>query len=121
MASWLALLAIVAQLLLPFVHAAAMDAGVKMAWCGTGPAPAALDSSQAEIAALASESGDAKLIVKCALCSVAGLNATTPLQAPISLPLLAPLQHAAPPWQQAFFSPQSFSIPPPPRGPPLIS
>lgn len=131
MASWLALLAIVAQLLLPFVHAAAMDAGVKMAWCGSGPAPAALDGNllaldrdlleMVEMAAQVSERGDAKLIVKCALCSVAGLHAIAPLQAPVSLPLLAPLQHAPPPWQQVFFSPQSFSKPPPPRGPPLIS
>ncbi|WP_157669395.1 DUF2946 family protein [Chitinibacter sp. GC72] len=131
LASWLALLAIVAQLLLPFVHAAAMDAGVKMAWCGTGPVPAALNGNVltpdtdlleiAEMAVLASERGDAKLIVKCALCSVAGLHAIAPLQAPVSLPLLAPLQHAPPPWQQAFVSPLSFSTPPPPRGPPLIS
>lgn len=115
-ATWLALLAIVAQLLLPFAHAAAMDAGVKLAWCGTGKAPmlgADLASSQ--------DSGDAKIIVKCAICSLAGLHAIAPPPAPLSLPVLKPAQYAPQIVVQDFISPVSYAIPPPPRGPPQIS
>lgn len=115
-ATWLALLAIVAQLLLPFAHAAAMDAGVKLAWCGTGKAPvlgADLAGSQ--------DNGNAKIIVKCAICSVASLHAIAPPPAPFSLPVFKPAQYA--PWvaAQDVISPVSYAIPPPPRGPPLIS
>lgn len=115
-ATWLALLAVVAQLLLPFAHAAAMDAGVPLAWCGTGKAPTLSGDDAA-----ASSSADAKIIVKCAICSLGSLHAIAPLPLSFGLPLLgltSPVPVAV--WQD-FVSPTSFAIPPPPRGPPLIS
>ncbi|QLG88664.1 DUF2946 family protein [Chitinibacter bivalviorum] len=114
-AVWLALLAMLAQLLLPFVHVAAMDAGVSLAWCGKGKAP--LQASPAG----AQDGSDAKIIVKCSLCAVAGLQAIAPPPALIALPIAALLSHVLMPQWQEYFSPLSYAIPPPPRGPPLFS
>ncbi|WP_156905387.1 DUF2946 family protein [Chitinibacter tainanensis] len=114
----LALLAMLAQLLLPFAHAAAMDAGVPLAWCGTGPQPTAMqgDGSPAQGGA-----GEAKILVKCALCSVASLHALAP---PPALTLLALVPAPTLPVASLALShrsPLTRAIPPPPRGPPLIS
>ncbi|WP_373976301.1 hypothetical protein NT239_05865 [Chitinibacter sp. SCUT-21] len=114
LAPWFAVLAMVAQLLLPFAHAAAMDAGVPLAWCGTGQAPSVNQDSSLS-------SSDAKIIVKCAICSVASLHAIAPPPAQISLPLLIPVGHSPILRLTESFSVDSYAIPPPPRGPPLSS
>ncbi|MBM5571291.1 MULTISPECIES: DUF2946 family protein [Deefgea] len=117
-AAYCALLAMLCQLLLPFAHAAVMAQETSPAWCGTGAQPAqqwSLDNSTN------SPDDQPAKVMFCAVCAAAGAHALVPPTAILVLPAvqwLAVLQLA--PYLTEFSYP-SFAIPPPPRGPPLIS
>lgn len=117
-AAYCALLAMICQLLLPFAHAALMTQEVGAAWCGTGPQPIPQWSANA---APDEPDEQSATMMFCALCATASAHALVPPTAIIVLPFtkIDLVVQFEP--DSAEFSYPSYAIPPPPRGPPLIS
>ncbi|WP_028456586.1 DUF2946 family protein [Chitinilyticum litopenaei] len=109
-ANWLALLALALQLLLPFAHAAAMQDGVRIAWCGQGQAASPLPDQDAE--------QNARFIGKCALCSLAGLHGMAPPPATATLAVSAATGTPGLLHEPSRLVPRQLAAPPPGRGPP---
>nr|WP_314901977.1 DUF2946 family protein [uncultured Deefgea sp.] len=116
--AYCALLAMLCQLMLPFAHALVMTQAVDAAWCGTGPQPKVLWSNDVQQDAHAEQTSK---MLFCSVCAMAGAHALVPPTAILVFPLTkidAVVQFEP---DSAEFSYPSLAIPPPPRGPPLIS
>ncbi len=108
----------ICQMLLPFAHAAVMTQELGSAWCGIGPQP--IPQWSAETQQDAPDEQVAKKMM-CTVCATAGAHGLLPPTAIFVLPLAqADLAAELVPDHTQFTFP-SFAIPPPPRGPPLIS
>lgn len=117
-AAYCALLAMMCQLLLPFAHAAVMAQAQTAAWCGTGPQPKMAWSGSNSQDTESAESGK---MMFCPVCASVGAQAFVPQTDLIVLPLPQITTLVEFETNTGDLSYASFAVPPPPRGPPLIS